>query len=200
MRVGLLGGTFDPVHIGHLLLAEEGRSALGLERVIFVPAGEPWRKSGGKLSSREHRLEMVRLAVADAAAFEVSTLETDRPGPTYTVDTLRALRQAIGAEAELFFLMGQDALVDLPHWRDPQGIIALARLAVASRVGWEDARAEALEKEVSGLTERLVWLDMPQVGISSTAVRERVRRGLSVRYWVPPPVEDYIRQNGMYVG
>lgn len=199
MRLGVLGGTFDPVHIGHLLLAEEGRSTLGLERVLFVPAGEPWRKAGRKLCSAEHRLAMVRLAVGDAPGFEVSTVEMKRASPTYTVDTLEALRQEMSADAEIFFLMGQDALADLPHWRDPQRIIALASLAVASRAGWEEARASALEKQVPGISQRLVWLDMPHVAISSTAVRDRVRRGLSIRYWVPPAVEDYIRQNGLYV-
>ncbi len=199
MRLGVLGGTFDPVHIGHLLLAEEARSALGLDRVLFVPAGEPWRKAERELSNSEHRLAMVRLAVGDAPAFEVSTVEVERRGPTYTVDTLEALRQEMGSGAEVFFLMGQDALADLPHWRDPERIIALARLAVASRAGWEEAQAVALEKEVPGISRRVVWLEMPHIAISSTAVRDRVRRGESIRYWVPPPVEDYIRQNRLYV-
>jgi nicotinate-nucleotide adenylyltransferase len=200
MRVGVLGGTFDPVHIGHLLLAEEGRGTLGLERVLFVPAGEPWRKAGRELSSAEHRLAMVRLAVEDARGFEVSTVEIERRGPTYTADTLEALRQEMSSSGEAFFIMGQDALADLPHWRDPERIIAVASLAVASRVGWEDAQAAALEERVPGISERLVWLDMPHVAISSTAVRDRVRQGLSIRYWVPAPVEDYIRQNSLYVG
>lgn len=199
MRLGILGGTLDPPHIGHLLLAEEARSALRLERVLFVPAGEPWRKAGQVLSAGEHRLAMVRLALAGSPGFEVSTLELERSGPTYTVDTLETLRQQMSPEAEFFFLMGQDSLADLPHWREPERIIALANLAVACRAGWEDAEATALEEKVPGISQRVVWLDMPYVDISSTAVRDRVRRGRSIRYWVPTAVEDYIRENRLYV-
>ena len=199
MRLGILGGTFDPMHIGHLILAEEARLALDLERVLFVPAGDPWRKAGRELSPRQDRLAMVRLAVADTPYFAVSTLEIERPGPSYTADTLAALSQEWGRDSELFLVMGQDSLADLPHWQEPQRIIALARLAVAARPGWEQQRAAALERALPGVSERLVWVDMPLIEISSTAVRERVGRGLPIRYWVPPAVEEYIRQYGLYV-
>jgi nicotinate-nucleotide adenylyltransferase len=200
MNLGVLGGTFDPPHIGHLMLAEEARLALSLGRVLFVPAGDPWRKVGRELSPPEHRLAMVRLAVGADPNYAVSTLEIEREGPSYTVETLTALHEQLPADSELFFIVGQDSLADLPNWRQPQRIISLARLAVAARAAWESAQADALEKEVPGISQRLVWLDMPRIDISSTALRQRVRQGQSIRSWVPPPVEEYIRQHGLYLG
>jgi len=200
LKLGVLGGTFDPPHIGHLILAEEARLALGLGQVLFVPAGAPWRKAGQELSPREDRLAMVRLAVGDNPHFAVSALEIEREGPSYTAETLAALREKLAADSEVFFILGQDSLADLPNWWQPQRIISLARLAVAARTAWEPAHADALEREVPGISQRLVWLDMPRIDISSTAVRERVRLGVSIRYWVSPGVEEYIRQHGLYVG
>jgi len=200
LRLGVLGGTFDPPHMGHLILAEEARFALGLEQVLFEPAGNPWRKAGHELSPREDRLAMVRLAVGGNPHFAASTLEIEREGPSYTAETLAALREQLTADSEIFLILGQDSLADLANWWQPQRIISLARLAVAARTAWEPAQADALEREVPGISQRLVWLDMPRIDISSTAVRERVRRGLSIRYWVPPAVEEYIRQHGLYVG
>jgi nicotinate-nucleotide adenylyltransferase len=199
LRLGVLGGTFDPPHIAHLILAEEARLALGLGQVLFVPAGAPWRKAGQELSARGDRLAMVRLAVGDNPHFAVSTVEIERDGPSYTAETLAALHEQLGGDSEFFFILGQDSLVDLPNWRQPQQIISLARLAVATRTAWEPGQAEALEKELPGISQRVVWLDMPRIDISSTAVRERVREGLSIRYWVPPAVEEYIREHGLYV-
>ena len=200
MRLGILGGTFDPPHVGHLILAEEARQALELEQVLFVPAGAPWRKAGQELSPREDRLAMVQLAVGDSPHFAVSILEIEREGPSYTAETLAALHQQLPDDSEIFFIVGQDSLADLPNWRQPQRIISLARLAVAVRTDWEAAKADALEKEVPGISQRLVWLNMPRIDISSTAVRDRVRQGISIRDWVPPAVEEYIRQHGLYVG
>jgi nicotinate-nucleotide adenylyltransferase len=186
--------------MAHLILANEARLALGLEQVLFVPAGAPWRKAGRELSPREDRLAMVRLAVGDNRHFAVSTLEIEREGPSYTAETLAALQQQLAGDSEIFFILGQDSLADLVNWWQPQRIISLARLAVAARTAWELDQADALERELPGICQRLVWLDMPRIDISSTAVRERVRRGLSIRYWVLPAVEEYIRQHGLYVG
>jgi len=202
MRVGVLGGTFDPPHMGHLILAQEADQALGLSRVLFVPAGEPWRKARRQLSPREHRLEMVRLAVADNPSFAVSTAEVGRPGPSYTAETLAELRAEFGPESELFFIMGADSLADFPHWHQPRRILELARLAVAERSPEghersEDAIAEVLARE---LRQRVVWLTMPLIAISASAVRQRVRQGLPIRYWVPEAVERYVRQHGLYAG
>jgi nicotinate-nucleotide adenylyltransferase len=202
LRLGILGGTFDPPHIGHLILAEEARLALALEQVLFVPAGAPWRKAGQELSPREHRLAMVRLAVDDNPHLAVSTLEIDRQGPSYTADTMTELREQFGPETEFFFIMGADSLADFPHWHEPQRILELARLAVAERpepedVGLEGGLAEDLAR---AMRERVLWLRMPLIAISASAVRERVQQGQPIRYWVPPAVEEYIRQHGLYVG
>ncbi len=200
MKLGVLGGTFDPPHIGHLILAEEARLALGLDQVLFAPAGAPWRKVGQELSPRESRLAMVRLAVGDNPHFAVSSLEIEREGPSYTAETLAELCDQLGRETEFFFIMGGDSLVDFPHWHEPQRILELACLAVAERpepgdVGLGESLAEELAR---GIQERVIWLRMPLIAISASAVRERVRRGLSIRYWVPPAVEEYIRQHKLY--
>jgi nicotinate-nucleotide adenylyltransferase len=199
LKIGVLGGTFDPPHVAHLILAEEARLGLGLGQVLFVPAGDPWRKSGQELSPREDRLAMVRLAAGDNPHFAVSTLEIEREGPSYTAQTLAALQQQLADDSEVFFILGLDSLADLPNWWHPQEIMSRARLAVATRSAWELTQADALEKELPGISERLVWLDMPRIDISSTAVRQRVRQGRSIRYWVPPAVEEYIRQHGLYL-
>lgn len=193
MRLGVLGGTFDPVHVGHLMLAEEAREQLGLGRMLFVPAGQPWRKAGRQISEAKHRLAMLRVAVDDNPAFEVSELETGRAGPSYTGETLAAIGDN-HKDAELFFIMGEDALADLPNWRDPDRIVELAMLAVARRAG-----AGALSPELVAIAPgREIWLSMPQIGISSSDIRERVRKRLSVRYRVPDAVERYIREHKLY--
>lgn len=196
-KVGILGGTFDPVHIGHLLLAECAREELGLERVIFVPAGRPWRKAAREVSPAEHRLAMLRLAVAGNDAFDVSTIEVEREGPSYTVETLEELRRR-DPDASLFFIVGEDALADLPNWRQPQRILELATVAVAARTG-EGPSLRQAEAMMPGLVARAVWLRMPVIEISATGIRERVRLGLSIRYRVPAAVEAYIREHGLYV-
>ena len=200
MKVGVLGGTFDPPHLGHLILGQEAYEALGLAQVLFVPAGKPWRKAGGELSPREHRLAMVRLAVGDNPAFAVSTSEVDRRGPSYAADTVAELAAQFGPETELFLIMGADSLADFPHWHEPERILKLARLAVAERAELEQAGfGEGLPDELAAvMRERVVWLHMPSIAISASAVRERVGRGLSIRYWVPAAVEEYIRHHGLY--
>jgi nicotinate-nucleotide adenylyltransferase len=198
VRLGVLGGTFDPPHAGHLILAEEARTRLRLEKVLFVPAGEPWRKAGQEITPAEHRLAMVRLLLASDPYFEVSTLEVERRGPSYTVDTLEALHQQYGPALELYFIVGEDALHDLPNWREPARIISLAWLAVAPRPVGRGMSTPDLEAAVPGLSERIVTLPMPTIDISSTALRERARAGLSLRYLVPLAVEEYIRRHGLY--
>jgi nicotinate-nucleotide adenylyltransferase len=197
VRVGVLGGTFDPVHWGHLLLAEQARDQLSLDRVLFVPAGLPWRKLQRPLSPVGQRVEMVRLAL-EGTPFELSLLEAERPGPSYTADTLEQLRAMLPA-AELYFVMGHDALLDLPEWHRPQEILRLATLAVALRPdrSGEEALAQ-VARRLPGVRERVVWLAMPLVGISGSDIRQRVREGRSIRYLVPPAVEDYIHRHRLY--
>ncbi len=193
MRLGVFGGTFDPVHIGHLVLAEQAREQLKLDRVLWVPAGDPWRKVDAPMTAPARRFEMVRLAIAGHDAFEVISAELDRPGPTYTVDTLNELLSKHPAD-ELVFLLGLDALFDLPNWHQPAEVIKLALLGVALR--GED-RPE-LEGLLQGLGERVLWVEMPRLDISGTDLRRRVAAGRTLRYLVPPAVEAYIREHGLY--
>ena len=191
----MLGGTFDPVHRGHLTLARSARDELGLEEVLFVPAGQPWRKEGRIVAPVAHRLAMLRLALEGEPAFRVETLELDRPGPSYTADTLEALRSD-RPDDELFLIAGEDALADLPNWVRPERILELTTLAVARRADVPQAAGESF----SGLRERVVWLKMPLLPVSATDIRGRVRRGLAVDDLVPPAVEAYIREHGLYRG
>lgn len=199
MRLGVLGGTFDPVHRGHLVLAAAAHAELGLERVLFVPAGQPWRKGGRAITSGEHRLAMLRLGLEGQGAFGIVTLELEREGPSYTADTLGALRRERPNEA-LFFILGEDALVDLPNWARPGRIQELATLVVARRAGTRRKDVEEVARRVPGLLDRVVWLKMPPVEVTATGVRERVRRGLWIGDLVPPAVEAYIREHGLYRG
>ena len=197
MRLGLLGGTFDPVHRGHLALARAARHELGLDEVLFLPAGQPWRKAGRMIGSNEHRLAMLQRALEDEAGFRVSRLELERPGPSYTADTLEALRDD-RPEDELFSLLGEDALIDLPNWARPQRILELARLAVARRADSSPEALEEAERRLPGLGERVIWLKMPAVAVSATEIRERVRGGQPIGGLVPATVEEYIRKQGLY--
>ena len=198
MRLGVLGGTFDPVHFGHLVLAERAREQLELDRVLWLPAGDPWRKADQQVTAVRHRVEMVRRAIEGSGEFEVSTLEIEREGPTYTVETLAALNERY-PEGELFFLLGQDALEDVPNWHDPERLIALATMAVAAR-GEERRSPDALDRLVPGLGGRVTWIEMPHLEISATELRRRASAGQSLRYVVPTPVDAYIRERRLYGG
>lgn len=197
-RIGILGGTFDPIHIGHLILAEEARIALSLDRVVFMPAAQPWRKAGRSISSAKDRLAMVRLAIEGNEHFEVSTAEIDRGGPTYTVDTLNQLRENMPG-ASFWFILGADALQDLPNWKEPARIVAQARLAVAPRSDASPAGLKTLGALPVTLRRKVDVLPMPQVAMSSSTLRERLRAGISTRYWLPPRVQDYALDHGLYV-
>ena len=194
--LGILGGTFDPPHYGHLVLAETARVQLGLDRVLFVVAGRPPHKPSRPITPDTHRVAMVEVAIADNPAFTVSRVDMDRPGPHYTVETLSLLRREY-PEAELFFLIGGDSLAQFLTWRDPAGILRQARLAVMPRPGYEPDLA-ALEQVVPDAHERLAWLDAPYLDVSASDLRRRVREGLPIRYLVPPPVEAYVRERCLY--
>jgi nicotinate-nucleotide adenylyltransferase len=195
-RLGLLGGTFDPPHYGHLVLAEAARVQLRLDCVLFVVAGRPPHKPGRPITPDRHRLAMVEFAIADNPAFAISRVDVDRPGPHYTVETLSLLRREY-PEAELFFLVGGDSLAQFLTWRDPVGILRQARLAVMPRPGYEPDLA-ALEQVVPDAHDRLAWLDAPFLDISASDLRRRVREGLPIRYLVPPSVEAYVRERCLY--
>ena len=198
MRRGILGGTFDPVHLGHLVLAERAREQLELDKVLWLPAGDPWRKSDRQVTLAKHRVEMIRRATDDSGEFELSTLEIERAGPSYTVDTLATLRAQYPKD-ELCFLLGQDALEDVPNWRDPERLIGLATLGVAAR-GEERRSPAALDLLVSGLSGRVMWIEMPHLEISATELRRRAAAGQSLRYVTPEAVAAYIRDQRLYSG
>jgi nicotinate-nucleotide adenylyltransferase len=195
MRLGLFGGTFDPIHLGHLILAESCREACELDRVWFVVAGAPPHKPGDRTSVAD-RIEMVRIAIAGNPAFEVSDLETRRPGPHYSVETLEEVHLQ-RPEDELFFLIGADSLADLPQWRQPERIAALATLVVVDRPGvglglssrWPDLGPSARPFRM---------VTIPPIGIASHDLRRRVAEGRSVRYQVPRGVQAYIEAQGLY--
>jgi nicotinate-nucleotide adenylyltransferase len=198
VKVGVMGGTFDPIHLAHLILAEQARVFLGLDRVLFVPAGAPWRKAERRIAPVADRVAMVRAALAGDPYFEVSLIESERRGPSYTVDTLSVLQRQLGPQAELYFILGQDALADLPNWREPARIVQLARLAVAARPGCPPPDPTALERAVPGIQDRMDVVPMPQMDISSTDIRRRVAQGISIRFLVPAAVEAYITAHGLY--
>lgn len=198
MKVGLLGGTFDPVHLGHLVTAEEVRIKLGLAEVLFVPAGLPWFKVERRISPAPHRLEMLRLALASNPHFKISRLEIDRPGPSHSVETVGLLREQLGAERDIYFLLGADALADLPRWKEPDRLLCLCQIVGMTRPGFRP-NLGALEKALPGSKKRLCLVEVPEIGISSSAIRERRARGLSIRYWVPEAVAEYIERHGLYL-
>jgi nicotinate-nucleotide adenylyltransferase len=198
MEIGVLGGTFDPIHSGHLIIAEEARLKLRLARVLFVPTGQPWLKTGRTISPAAHRVEMVKLVIAAKPHFELSTIEVDRPGPSYSVDTIAILQQHLGAEARLFFLVGWDSLAELPQWKEPDRLIQLCKLVAVTRPGFSRPDLKALESSVPGVTQRVVWLDIPPVDISATDIRKRVAQGLSIHGLVPEEVESYIKEHKLY--
>ncbi len=199
MNIGVLGGTFDPIHIGHLILAEEVRASLNSTEILFVPAGQPWLKVDSPISPAEHRVEMVRLAIADKPYFKLSTMEIERAGPTYTVDTIAELKAQLGTEDELFFILGWDNLAELPRWRQPSRLITMCRLVAVPRPGYPLSDLKALEASVPGLSQRVTLMDRPEIDISASAIRGRVTQGLPIRHLVPQPVERYIKEHKLYL-
>ena len=199
-RIGILGGTFDPPHLGHLLIAETARVALRLGSVLFIPAGEPWLKSGQRITAATHRLRMVQLAVSDNPDFCVCDCEVRRSGASYTVDTLRELRSAYPQDTEFYFIVGSDVLAQFHRWKEPESILELCRLAVIERPG-------APADNVSILADRfpdavasgsVISVAGPRVDFSASELRRILAEGRSVRYQVPDPVAEYIKQHELY--
>jgi nicotinate-nucleotide adenylyltransferase len=191
VRLGLFGGTFDPPHLGHLALAEWARERLRLDRVVFVPAGDPPHKRGRVVTGAATRLAMTELAIAGHEGFTLSTIEVDRAGPSYTVDTLRALRAAHPG-SRWWLLIGEDSLADLRTWRDPETIVRLATPAVAVRPGAPARRV------TRAFGRPVVWLGNPPIDVSSSDVRARARRGAAIRFLVPDAVERFVVARRLY--
>lgn len=199
-RVGILGGTFDPVHLGHLIVAEEARVGAMLEKVLFIPAGRPWLKGDRRISAVEHRLEMVRRAIAGNSYFELCDIEVRRPGWTYTLDTIHALKRQLGVGAEFYLILGLDSFMQLPEWHEPRRLVEACRVLVANRPGHGQVDIAAVESAIPGIGQRAEALAMPEIGISSSDIRRLVRQGRSIRYLVPPEVEAYIAEHRLYLG
>lgn len=196
-RVGLFGGTFDPIHYGHLVIAEDARVYLGLDKVHFAPAFQPPHKSQGTYSSFEHRVSMVELAIKSNPRFSLSLIETRLPVPSYTVDTVRAFRRELPADTVLYFIMGMDSLANILTWHKPGELLQLCRIVVAERAGYQVDIA-SLDARLPGLRQSLELIDTPELSISSTDLQRRLRRGLSVRYQLPTLVEQYILRQNLY--
>lgn len=198
-RVGIFGGTFDPIHIGHLILAEEAWFQLQLDRVYLAPAGDPPHKLGRQLAPVRDRLYMAELATADIDYILVSSIDADRPGPHYTSDMVRLLQAEAGPNTELYFLMGMDSLRDLPTWHEAAWLVDHARLVALSRhdvkLNWE-----SLEAALPGIRSRVIILDMPELEIASHVIQQRVRNGQPIRHMVPRSVEAYIQKHNLYRG
>lgn len=197
MRMGLIGGTFDPIHLGHLIIAQEACTRLDLLQMMFVPAGQPPHKRDQGITDPERRFEMVRLAVADNPLFSVSRMDIDRAGPCYTVDTVRLFRDTWGSEVEIYLLIGADSLSELPTWHRPDLLIRLCHVVALGRPGYRVDWAE-LDRSLPGASEQIQMLGGPALDISSTEIRNRVRDGRPIRYVVSQPVERYIHEHRLY--
>lgn len=195
-RIGIMGGTFDPVHYGHLRAADEAHAAFGLSEVVFVPTGRPPHKAGEKVSSAEDRYMMTVLATVDCPYFSVSRLEIDKEGKSYTIDTLKKLKSMPEyCDTEFYFITGLDAVLDIVSWKNPEEIMGLCKFVAVSRYGYTHSRMEELPED---LRSAIIPLEIPLLAISSTGLRERVRKNRSIRFLVPPSVENFIRKNRLY--
>lgn len=200
-RIGILGGTFDPVHLGHLAIAEAARTALGLERVLFLPAGSPPHKPGEVDAPTADRVAMVELAIAGHPGFEVSRVDVDRPGPSYTADSVERIavaERAAGHEPDLVLIMSAETLAELPEWHEPARLLATCRVAVVPRPGHPRPDPAWIEASFPGQADRIVAIDGPRLAISSTDIRERIATGRSVRQLLPAAVARYIVDHGLY--
>ncbi len=196
-RIGIFGGTFDPIHIGHLILAEEAWFRLKLDKIYLVPAGDPPHKRDRRLSAVKDRVHMAQLATDGIDYIKVSRIDADRPGPHFTSDMVRLVRERIGDHTELFFLMGMDSLRDLYTWHEAPWLVENCRLVALSRhdvaLDWSH-----LEQELPGVRDRVIILDMPELEISSNGIQRRVRNGQPIRHQVPRSVELYVYEQGLY--
>lgn len=198
MRLGILGGTFDPIHNGHLAIARKALADFGLSRIFLVPAGDPWRKKSKTIALGEHRLSMIKLAIENEDGLTASSIELDREGPSYTETTLLELRSKYGKETELYFIIGEDSLRELHLWKSPGRILSLARLVVAPRLEGTKVDLGLLNNIKPGGASLGLVLDVPKIPVSSTEIRTKVASNVSIGDLVPAKVEDYILSNGLY--
>jgi len=195
--IGIFGGTFDPPHLAHLILAAEAQAQLKLDRVLWVLTPQPPHKPERPITSLEHRLEMLRRAISDSPGFELSSVEIDRPGPHYTIDTLDLLQESYPT-GNLVLLIGGDSLRDLPGWSHPREIVAAVYAFGVMRRPGDNIELNSVERAFPGIRDKLLFIDTPQFDISSSTLRQRIAAGGHYRYYLTPQVYDYIRQNRLY--
>ena len=198
MKTGILGGTFDPVHLGHIAIAEEARVSQRLSEVIMMPAGQPAIKQKDEVTPAEHRLRMLRLAIEGRPGLRVSEMEINRPGPSYTVNTLAQLRNSSGTDRDLYFIIGWDSLIQIPEWREPSRIIEMCKLIAVPRPGYRRPDMKKLEGAIPGISVKTILLDKPLIDVSASAIRKMVANSESVESLVPPSVAEYIRKHNLY--
>lgn len=196
-RIGLFGGTFDPPHLGHLILASEAQSQLELKRLLWILTPEPPHKQDHLITSIEHRLAMVELAIKDNPAFELSRVELDRPGPHYTLDTIKLIAKQ-NPHADIIPIIGEDSLRDLPTWHQSQELVYACHWIGVMRRPNDEPNLDALEHELPGITSKIHYVDAPLMEIASREIRSRIANGRSVRYYLPTPVYEYIEQHQLY--
>ncbi len=198
-RVGIMGGTFDPIHYGHLVTAEAARSQFGLDEVVFTPAGNPPHKKDYEVTPAEARYLMTVLAINDNPFFKVSRMELDRPGYTYTIDTLKQFSELYGENVQLFFISGADAVLDILTWKDVGDVMQYCTFIAATRPGYPREKITQKLCELKKLYGKEVFpMEVTGLDISSTDIRRRIKEGLSVKYLLPDSVEKYIEKNGLY--
>ncbi|GAC1393185.1 MAG: nicotinate-nucleotide adenylyltransferase [Ktedonobacteraceae bacterium] len=200
-RIGVIGGTFDPIHYGHLVIAEEVCAALDLAEVVFIPAGQPPHKPGRNVARVQHRLAMLELALASNPRFRISHVEVERAGPSYTIDTLYTLHEQWGAHAALYFIIGWDSLEEIHTWYRASDILAqVTHLVAVRRPGYEEDHEynKVLEQRLPGILQRLLIIQAPQLEISATDLRQRVAKGRPIKYQTPEGVEAYIHEMHLY--
>ena len=197
LLIGLFGGTFDPPHIGHLILSAEGRTQLGLDRLLWILTPNPPHKQRQGITALEHRLAMVKLAISDEPGFELSTVEIDRPGPQFALDTVKIIAEQNPA-ADLVYLMGGDSLRDLPAWKRPTDLVAVLRFIGVMRRPGDSIDLPVLEKIIPGLTAKIRYVDAPLLNIAAHEIRQRVSEGRPFRYFLLPTVYDYIVEHNLY--
>lgn len=198
-KIGVFGGTFDPIHIGHMSIAEEVRKKLGLEEIVFVPTGQPVFKEHLNISGAQHRLEMVILATAAIPYFNISTIELERPGPSYSIDTIKELKSRLYVKTELYLIVGLDALNELTSWKQPELLLQLSYIVCVKRAGYKDVNLKYLESKVPGAQKKVIMIDINPINVSASDIRQRVACGLNIEGMVPDEIEKYIRENGLYL-
>jgi nicotinate-nucleotide adenylyltransferase len=197
-RTGILGGTFDPIHNGHLAIAGEAKAYLNLNETVFLPAGQPWMKSDRTISAAEDRTAMIRLAIQSRPDCKLSTMEIEHQGASFSVDTLAAMKTQSAEPSELYFILGWDNLSKLPYWKEPRKLIELCYLVAAPRPGALRPNMKILEKEIPGISKRVILLEKPRLDISATQIRKNVAKGVPITGMVPAAVEEYIKEHGLY--